>query len=95
MKFTRDEMIHQMKDLSEGQKAKLYLLRFILEECNVLILDEPTRNLSPLSNPTLRKMLIEFDGAILSISHDRKYIEEVCDTVYEIKNQRFIKRIVA
>lgn len=95
MKFTRDEMIHQMKDLSEGQKAKLYLLRFILEECNVLILDEPTRNLSPLSNPTLRKMLIEFDGAILSISHDRKYIEEVCDTVYEIKDQRFIKRIVA
>lgn len=51
---------------------------------NVLILDEPTRNFSPLSGPVIRKMLREFPGAVISISHDRKYIEEVCDKIYQL-----------
>jgi len=52
---------------------------------NVLILDEPTRNFSPLSGPVIRRMLSDFPGAIISISHDRKYIEEVCDKIYELR----------
>ncbi|MGN1343458.1 MAG: ATP-binding cassette domain-containing protein, partial [Traorella sp.] len=86
MKFTREEMVQNILDCSEGQKAKLFILKFILDKCNVLILDEPTRNLSPLSNPVLREILLDFDGAIISVSHDRKYIEEVCDYVYLIKD---------
>lgn len=46
--------------------------------------DEPTRNFSPLSGPVIRKMLREFPGAVISISHDRKYIEEVCDKIYQL-----------
>ena len=49
-----------------------------------VILDEPTRNFSPLSGPVIRKMLREFPGAVISISHDRKYIEEVCDKIYQL-----------
>ena len=49
---------------------------------NVLILDEPTRNFSPLSGPVIRRLLGGFPGAIISISHDRKYLEEVCDKIY-------------
>ncbi len=49
---------------------------------NVLILDEPTRNFSPLSGPIIRKMLREFPGAVISISHDRKYMDEVCEKKY-------------
>ena len=90
MKFTRDEMLQKIKELSEGQKAKLYLVHFIIEECTMLILDEPTRNLSPLSNPTVREMLRNYSGAILAVSHDRKFIEEVADTVYEIKDKQFL-----
>lgn len=90
MKFTRDEMVQMIGECSEGQKAKLFMIRFIMEKCNVLILDEPTRNLSPLSNPVLRSILNDFDGAIISVSHDRKYIHEVCDKIYQIKNERFI-----
>ena len=52
-----------------------------MSDANVLILDEPTRNFSPLSGPVIRQMLKEFPGAIISISHDRKYIGEVCDRV--------------
>ncbi len=84
LKFTSEEMTHKIADLSEGQKAKLLLLKLIIEKNNVLVLDEPTRNLSPLSNPVIRKILNQFNGAIISVSHDRKFIENVCDTVYAL-----------
>lgn len=85
MKLTPEEMRRPMRDLSPGQQAKVLLVSFIMQECNVWLLDEPTRNLSPLSNPALHKMLREFEGCIISISHDRKYIAEVCDAVYRLK----------
>lgn len=87
MKFTTEEMLHAITDLSEGQKAKLFLLKFIKTKCNVILLDEPTRNLSPLSNPVIRGILKEFQGCIISISHDRCYLKEVMTTIYEIQEQ--------
>ena len=82
LKYTTDEMEHSIRELSGGQKAKVLLLKMSLGGANVLVLDEPTRNFSPLSGPVIRKMLREFPGAIISISHDRRYMEEVCDKVY-------------
>lgn len=84
MKYTADEMNHPISDLSGGQKAKLLLLQMSMTGSDVLILDEPTRNFSPLSNPIIRQMLKGFGGAIISISHDRKYIEEVAEKIYEL-----------
>ena len=84
MKYTADEMQHKIADLSGGQKAKLLLLKMSISGSNVLLLDEPTRNFSPLSNPVIRDMLKGFRGAILTVSHDRKYIAEVADKVYEL-----------
>ena len=84
LKYTTDEMEHPIRELSGGQKAKVLLLKMSLSGANVLILDEPTRNFSPLSGPVIRKMIREFPGAVISISHDRKYIDEVCDRVYEL-----------
>lgn len=85
MKFTKEEMIGDISKLSGGSKAKLCLLKFMVDGCDVLLLDEPTRNVSPLSNPVIRKALKQYHGCIISISHDRKYIEEVADTVYLLK----------
>lgn len=62
----------------------MLLLKMSLSGADVLILDEPTRNFSPLSGPVIRRMLAEFPGAVISISHDRKYIEEVCGRVLEL-----------
>lgn len=92
LKFTADEMNRPVAELSGGQKAKILLLKMSLEHVNVLILDEPTRNFSPLSGGVIRRMLAEFPGAIISISHDRKYLEEVCDTIYELTAEGFIRR---
>ena len=84
LKYTADEMEHSIAALSGGQKAKVLLLKMSLSGANVLLLDEPTRNFSPLSGPVIRRMLAEFPGAVISISHDRKYIDEVCDKVYRL-----------
>lgn len=73
-----------MGSLSGGEKAKVLLLKMSLSDANVLILDEPTRNFSPLSGPVIRKMISLFPGAVISISHDRKYIDEVCTKVYTL-----------
>ena len=91
MKYTTLEMDHNIGDLSGGQKAKLFFLKMIMNKCNVLILDEPTRNFSALSNPVIREILKEYKGTIISISHDRKYISEVIDTVYEFTEKGLIK----
>ncbi|MCD8336313.1 MAG: ATP-binding cassette domain-containing protein [Lachnospiraceae bacterium] len=84
LKFTEDEMLHPLDELSGGQRAKVLLLKLSLSGANVLILDEPTRNFSPLSGPVIRTILREFPGAIISVSHDRKYIDEVCTKIYEL-----------
>lgn len=84
LNFTREEMTGKIETLSNGSKAKLILLKLVLSKCNVLLLDEPTRNVSPLSNPVIRESLREFSGCIISVSHDRKYIKEVCDVYYTL-----------
>ena len=92
LKFTREEMRQPIGTLSGGQKAKLLLLRLLLTGRNVLLLDEPTRNLSPLSNPVIRRSLAAYGGTILSVTHDRKFIREVCTTVYELTENGLIPR---
>lgn len=84
LNFARQEMLHPMDALSGGQKAKLLLLRLCMGGVGVLVLDEPTRNLSPLSGPEIRALLVGFPGAIVSVSHDRKYLAQVCTRVLEL-----------
>lgn len=91
MRYTADEMNHRVAELSGGQKAKLLFLKMTMDGSNVLILDEPTRNFSPLSNPVIRNILREYKGAIISISHDRKYIKEVCSIVYELTKDGLVE----
>lgn len=84
LRFTTREMEHRAGDLSGGQKAKLFFLELILSRAEVLILDEPTRNFSPLSGPVIRDILKSYGGAIVSVSHDRLYLEEVCTRLYAL-----------
>ncbi len=91
MNFTKEEMTTKIKNLSNGSIAKLLLIKLVLEECNVLILDEPTRNISPLSNPVIREVLKNFKGTIISISHDRLFINEVMDEIYELTKEGLTK----
>lgn len=89
LNFVEYEMKNSVKELSGGQKAKLFLLQLVLNKNNVLVLDEPTRNLSPLSNPVIRNILKSFKGTIISVSHDRKYIFDVSARIYELNSNGF------
>ncbi|MBQ4607182.1 MAG: ABC-F family ATP-binding cassette domain-containing protein, partial [Clostridia bacterium] len=84
VKFTPDEMRHPIGELSGGQKAKLFFLDMILSGADTLILDEPTRNFSPLSGPVIREILQDFGGTVICVTHDRKLMDEVFDTVYAL-----------
>ena len=90
IRFAKEEMFHAISQLSGGQKAKLLLTKLMLDGSNVLILDEPTRNFSPLSGPQVRRVLSGFHGVIISISHDRKFLLEVCDKLYSLTDNGLI-----
>ena len=84
MKYKAEEMEHPAAGLSGGQRAKLLFLSMVLNGANVLVLDEPTRNFSPLSAPVIRRVLADFPGVLISVSHDRLYLEQVCTRVLEL-----------
>ena len=75
-----------MKPLMHCSYRQLLLLKLIVEGCEVLLLDEPTRNLSPLSNPKVREMLSDYKGCIIAVSHDRKFINEVSTRIVSLEN---------
>ncbi len=84
IRFTYDEMHHTIGELSGGQKAKLLLLKMDLDQVNVLIVDEPTRNFSPLSQREVRQIFQNFEGCLIVVSHDRLFNQEVCHRHYRL-----------
>ncbi len=92
MHFTQAEMLGKISDLSNGSKAKLILMKLVMEHYDCLVLDEPTRNISPLSSPVVRQALKDYTGVIISVSHDRKYLEEVIDSVYLLTSKGLEKK---
>ena len=87
LNFSHDEMNHAISDLSGGQKGKLLLLHLVLESPKLLILDEPTRNFSPTSQPQVRQLFENYPGAILTVSHDVNYLRQVCQKIYRLDSR--------
>lgn len=80
------ELIHRpFASLSVGQRKRLMLLALILEKPNVLLLDEPTNHLDLMTLEALEKALLDFEGAILAISHDETFIKKIATDVWELK----------
>lgn len=84
LRYTEEEMQHNLRQLSGGQLAKLWLAKLDIIGANVLLLDEPTRNFSPLSQPELLELFQNFEGSIISVSHDRNYLNYVCSHIYQL-----------
>ena len=90
IRYSRQEMTHPIRELSGGQKAKLLLTKMMLDGVNVLVLDEPTRNFSPISGPKVREALADYEGTIISVSHDRKFLGQVCDKLYRFTEKGLV-----
>ena len=84
LNFSYPEMHHQIRSLSGGQQGKLLLLNLVLRKPNFLILDEPTRNFSPTSQPEIRKLFATYPGGLITVSHDRRFLKEVCRSIYRL-----------
>ncbi len=84
--FTEDDVYKKISNLSGGEKTRLKLLILIYEKANVLLLDEPTNHLDIDSRESLEEDLINYDGTIIFISHDRYFIDKVATRIAEIEN---------
>lgn len=84
LNFSYPEMQHQIRSLSGGQQGKLLLLDLVLHKPNFLLLDEPTRNFSPTSQPQIRKLFATYPGGLVTVSHDRRFLKEVCTSIYRL-----------
>ncbi|WP_138338915.1 MULTISPECIES: ATP-binding cassette domain-containing protein [Streptococcus] len=84
LNFSYPEMHHQIRSLSGGQQGKLLLLDLVLRKPNFLLLDEPTRNFSPTSQPQIRKLFATYPGGLVTVSHDSRFLKEVCSTIYRL-----------
>ena len=84
LNFSYPEMHHQIHSLSGGQQGKLLLLNLVLRKPNFLLLDEPTRNFSPTSQPEIRKLFANYSGSLVTVSHDRRFLKEVCTSIYSL-----------
>ncbi|ANK36825.1 ABC transporter ATP-binding protein [Staphylococcus equorum] len=82
--FVQDDVKKIINDLSGGEKARLQLALLMLERNNVLILDEPTNHLDIDSKEMLEQALSDFKGTILFVSHDRYFINELANKVYDL-----------
>ena len=84
--FKGDDVYKNVSDLSGGERARVALCRLMLSKCNFLLMDEPTNHLDIPSKEALENALLEYDGTLLMISHDRYFINKLADKIYAIEN---------
>ena len=86
MLFHGDDVFKEIGTLSGGQKARLVLLKLVLDGANCLVLDEPTNHLDIMARETVEAALTSFDGTVLVVSHDRYFVNEVANRIWEIED---------
>lgn len=86
--FSGDTIDKKVKVLSGGEKTRLAMLKLLLQPVNLLILDEPTNHLDMKTKDILKEALIDFDGTIILVSHDRDFLDGLATKVFEFGNKR-------
>ena len=90
--FTPDLQYTQISRLSGGEQRRLYLLGVLLEAPNVLLLDEPTNDLDIATMTALEDWLLHFPGAILTVSHDRYFLDKLAASIFELRDGGVLTR---
>jgi ATP-binding cassette subfamily F protein 3 len=89
--FTPSMVKNTLSKLSGGERARVAILKLLLEQNNLLLLDEPTNHLDADAREAVEGALKVYDGAIISVSHDRWFLDQVCDTIWELKGDGSLK----
>ncbi len=85
--FIGDDIFKEISQLSGGERARLSLLKLMLSKANFLLMDEPTNHLDIDSKEVLEDALIDYTGTLLVISHDRYFLNKVCDKILELSKE--------
>ena len=88
--FSNDAVFKEVGKLSGGEKARLALALMLLMPCNLVVLDEPTNHLDIPAKQMLEDALIEYEGAVLVVSHDRYFISRVANKIVEIRDGELV-----
>ncbi|WP_163103427.1 ribosomal protection-like ABC-F family protein [Peribacillus alkalitolerans] len=91
--FTASHWSEPIMNMSMGERVKCKLMKYILEEKDVLILDEPTNHLDLASREQLEDTLAQYNGTLLVVSHDRYFLEKITTTKLIISNNRIHKQL--
>lgn len=91
--FGREEIDKKVKILSGGERTRLAMIKLLLEPVNLLILDEPTNHLDLKTKDILKQALIDFDGTLIVVSHDRDFLNGLTKKVYEFGNQKVTEHL--
>lgn len=86
--FSGEDVDKKVKVLSGGEKTRLAMIKLMLEPVNFLVLDEPTNHLDIRSKEILKNALINFNGTVLVVSHDREFLDGLVNCVYEFRNKK-------
>jgi ATP-binding cassette subfamily F protein 3 len=86
--FAGDALDKKVKVLSGGEKSRLALAKLLLFPVNVLVLDEPTNHLDMRSKDILKSALLQFEGAIIIVSHDRDFLSGLTNRTFEFRNKQ-------
>ncbi|WP_147803854.1 ATP-binding cassette domain-containing protein [Alkalicoccus halolimnae] len=86
--FLDKTIFTEIDQLSGGESIRLKLCQLFLGACNVLILDEPENFLDLRSRKALESLLLNYEGTVLMVSHDRAFINRTADQVYEIQEKK-------
>ena len=85
--FPGEAVDKKVKVLSGGERNRLALCKLLLQEFNVLIMDEPTNHLDIASKNVLKEALLKFKGTLILVSHDRDFVQGLCEKVISFRNQ--------
>ncbi len=91
--FDRSMQYLPIKFLSGGEKRRLYLLKVLMEMPNVLLLDEPTNDLDITTLAILEDYLDTFPGIVVTVSHDRYFLDRICDALFIFQNGQIMHHI--
>jgi macrolide transport system ATP-binding/permease protein len=86
--FTPDDVEKSIEVLSPGERKRVVLIKLLMSNLNVLVLDEPTEHLDLLSREKLEEALVSYGGTVILVSHDRYLLKRVCSKVISIENQK-------